>query len=63
MLAAVYFGSALEGTKIEISDMNLSMAGLLLLSVTGAAVLAVLAGWIPTLTAIRQDPADVLREE
>ncbi len=63
VLAAVYFGSALEGTKIGISEMNLSIVGLLLISVVGAAVLAVLAGWIPTLTAIRQDPADVLREE
>lgn len=63
VLAAVRFGGALEGTKIGISDMNISVAGLLLLSVVGAAVLAVLAGWIPTLTAIRQDPADVLREE
>ncbi|MCP4259397.1 MAG: FtsX-like permease family protein [Planctomycetes bacterium] len=63
VLAAVYFGSALEGAKIGISDMNLSISGLLVLSVGGAAVLAVLAGWIPTLTAIRQDPADVLRQE
>ncbi|MBN1804022.1 MAG: FtsX-like permease family protein [Sedimentisphaerales bacterium] len=63
VLAAVYFGNALEGTKTGISDMNISIAGLLALSVGGAAVLAVLAGWIPTLTAIRQDPADVLREE
>jgi ABC-type lipoprotein release transport system permease subunit len=63
VLAAVYFGSALEDTQIGISDMNLSVAGLLVLSVVGAAVLAVIAGWIPTLTAIRQDPAEVLREE
>jgi putative ABC transport system permease protein len=63
VLAAVYFGSALEGTQIRISDMNLSLAGLLVLSVGGAAVLAILAGWIPTLTATRQDPADVLRQE
>ena len=63
VLAAVYFGSALEGTRIGISDMNLSIAGLLLLSVGGAAILAVLAGWIPTLSATRQDPADVLRQE
>jgi len=63
VLAAVRFGGALEGTKIGISEMNISLIGLLLLSVVGAAVLAVLAGWIPTLTAIRQDPADVLREE
>ena len=63
VLAAVYFGAALEGTQIGISDMNLSVAGLLVLSVGGAAVLAVIAGWIPALTAIRQDPAEVLREE
>lgn len=63
VLAAVYFGSALEDTKIGIIDMNLPIVALLVLSVGGAAVLAVLAGWIPTLTAIRQDPADVLREE
>ncbi|MHC4727969.1 MAG: ABC transporter permease [Planctomycetota bacterium] len=63
VLAAVYFGSALEGTRIGISDMNLSVAGLMVLSVGGAAVLAVVAGWIPTLTATRQDPADILRQE
>ncbi|MBW7991167.1 MAG: FtsX-like permease family protein [Planctomycetes bacterium] len=63
VLAAVYFGAALEGTRIGIADMDFSLAGLLALSVGGAAVLAVIAGWIPTLTAIRQDPAAVLREE
>jgi len=63
VLAAVYFGAALEDTRIGIADMDLSLAGLLVLSVGGAAVLAVIAGWIPTLTAIRQDPAEVLREE
>ncbi len=63
VIAAVYFGAALEGTKMGISDMNLSLIGLLVLSVGGAAILAVLAGWIPTLTATRQDPADVLRQE
>lgn len=63
VLAAVYFGSALEDAKIRISDMNLSIVGLLVLSVVGAALLAVIAGWIPTLMAIRQDPAEVLREE
>ncbi len=63
VLAALYFSAALEDTRIGITDMDLSVAGLLALSVGGAAVLAVIAGWIPTLTAIRQDPADVLREE
>ncbi len=63
VLAAVYFGAALEDTRIGITDMDLSVAGLLVLSVGGAAILALIAGWIPTLTAIRQDPAEVLREE
>lgn len=63
VLAAVYFSAALEGTRIWIAGTDLSVAGLLVLSVGGAAALAVIAGWIPTMTAIRQDPADVLREE
>jgi len=63
VLAAVYFSAALEGTRIWITGTDLSVAGLLVLSVGGAAALAVIAGWIPTMTAIRQDPADVLREE
>ncbi len=63
VLAAVYFSAALEGTRIWITGTNLSVAGLLVLSVGGAAALTVIAGWIPTMTAIRQDPADVLREE
>ena len=63
VLAAVYFSAALEGTRILITGTDLSVAGLLGLSVGGAAALAVIAGWIPTMTAIRQDPADVLREE
>ncbi len=63
VLAAVYFSTALEGTRIQITSMDISAAGLLVLSVGGAAALAVIAGWIPTMTAIRQDPADVLREE
>jgi len=63
VLAAVYFSAALEGTRIGITGTDLSVAGLLVLSVGGAAALAVIAGWIPTMTAIRQDPAEVLREE
>ncbi len=63
VLAAVYFSAALEGTRIWIAGTDLSVAGLLVLSVGGAAALAVIAGWIPTMTAIRQDPAEVLREE
>ena len=63
VLASVYFSTALEGTRIRITGTDLSVAGLLVLSVGGAAALAVIAGWIPTMTAIRQDPAEVLREE
>jgi putative ABC transport system permease protein len=62
-LSAAYFSAAREGTHIGITDMDLSWIGLLVLSVVGAAVLAVIAGWIPTMIATRQDPADVLREE
>lgn len=63
VLAAVYFSAALEGTRIWITGTGLSVAGLMVLSIGGAAALAVIAGWIPTMTAIRQDPAEVLREE
>jgi putative ABC transport system permease protein len=62
VVAAIYF-SAHEGTQIRIIDMNLSWAGLFLVSVGGAAALAVIAGWIPTIVAARQDPADVLRND
>ena len=63
VLAAVYFSKALEGTRTQITSMDFSVAGLFVLSVGGAAALAVIAGWIPTIMATRQDPADVLREE
>jgi putative ABC transport system permease protein len=63
VLAAVYFSAAHEGAQMRITDMNLPWAGLFLMSVGGAAVLAVIAGWIPTMVAARQDPADVLRND
>ncbi|MHC4325946.1 MAG: ABC transporter permease [Planctomycetota bacterium] len=63
VLAAVYFGAANEGPQIRMTDMNFSWATLLLASVGGAAALAVIAGWIPTIVAARQDPADVLRND
>lgn len=62
-LSAAYFGAAREGASLSMVDTGLSWVGLLVLSVAGAAALAVIAGWIPTMVAIRQDPADVLREE
>lgn len=37
--------------------------GLFLLCLITAPMLAVISGWLPTIFAIRQDPADVLREE
>lgn len=63
VLAAVYFSAAHEGTQIRMIDMDFSWIGLLLASVGGAAALAVIAGWIPTMIAARQDPADVLRND
>jgi putative ABC transport system permease protein len=60
VLAAVYFSAAHEDTQIRMIDMNMSWAGLFLLSVGGAAALAVIAGWIPTIVAARQDPAEIL---
>jgi predicted lysophospholipase L1 biosynthesis ABC-type transport system permease subunit len=63
VLAAVYFTAAREGTPIRAVDTGLPYAGLLVLSVAGAAALAVIAGWIPTVVAVRQDPAEALREE
>jgi len=62
VVAAIYF-STHEGTQIRMIDMNLSWAGLFLVSVGGAAALAVIAGWIPTIVAARQDPADILRDD
>ncbi|MGD8500141.1 MAG: FtsX-like permease family protein [Phycisphaerales bacterium] len=63
VLSAVHFSAAREGARIGITDMGLSWFSLLVLSVVGAAALAVISGWIPTMIATRQDPADVLREE
>ena len=61
VLAAVYFSATHE--QMRITDMNMPWAGLFLMSVGGAAVLAVIAGWIPTMVAALQDPADVLRND
>lgn len=62
-LSAVYFSPAAEGMDAQIIGAGFSWVGLLLVSVAGAATLAVIAGWIPTLLATRQDPAVVLRQE
>lgn len=67
VLSAVYFSAALEDIRVWISGTDFPgpglLVGLLVLSVGGATALAVIAGWIPTMVATRQDPAEVLREE
>jgi len=67
VLSAIYFSGAPEIPAARLpgrgGDIALPWAGLLLASVAGAALLTVIAGWIPTMIATRQDPADVLREE
>jgi putative ABC transport system permease protein len=63
VLSAVYFVAVREGVRVHVIETDLSWAVLLIASVGGAATLAVAAGWIPTLLATRQDPADVLRND
>ncbi|MEJ2702779.1 MAG: FtsX-like permease family protein [Sedimentisphaerales bacterium] len=63
VVAAVYFGETHEGARVAIAGTDLPWFGLLVLSVAGAAALAVIAGWIPTMIATRQDPAEVLHGE
>lgn len=70
MLSAGYFGAARDGvrsagplTELRTIDPGFAWAGLLVICVAGAAVLAVIAGWIPTMVATRQDPADILRND
>lgn len=63
ILAAIYFGEAHESAQIRMTNMDLPWAGLILASIGGATALAVIAGWIPTIVAARQDPADVLRND
>ncbi|MFW5900994.1 MAG: ABC transporter permease [bacterium] len=46
------------------NDLELSfLIWLIVLSVAGAAILSIVAGWIPALTAARQDPAEILHGE
>jgi predicted lysophospholipase L1 biosynthesis ABC-type transport system permease subunit len=63
VLAAMYFTPTAEAVEAKTIGADFSWAGLLLISVAGAAALAVIAGWIPALMATRQDPAVVLRQE
>lgn len=50
----------MEGIATAVELFNL---GLFLLALIIAPMLTVISGWLPTMVAIRQDPADVLREE
>jgi ABC-type antimicrobial peptide transport system permease subunit len=61
--AAIYFSATVEGKRIWITGSGLYVFGLMVLAVAGAAALAVIAGWIPTIMVARYEPADVLREE
>jgi ABC-type lipoprotein release transport system permease subunit len=61
VFAAVLFSSVSQDAWLWIQ--NIQILPLLLLSVIGATFLAVVAGWIPAVMAIQQDPAVVLREE
>jgi len=62
-LSAVYFDAARDSAPFASLLHSKTTGWLLLASVAGAAALAVIAGWIPTMLATRQDPADVLRIE
>ena len=61
VLSAVYLGDS--QSSLSMPRMDFSWLGLMAASVVGAAALAVVAGWIPTMVATRQDPAEVLHEE
>jgi len=52
-----------ENTKVITVAGELLNPGLFLLVMVTAPVLTVISGWLPTMVAIRQDPAEVLREE
>ena len=70
VLAAGYFGAARDEARsagllneLRTMDAGFTWVGLLVICVAGAATLAVIAGWIPTMVATRQDPADILRND
>ena len=63
LLSGFIFSNFLEGSFIRIDLGMPFLTGLIVLSVAGAALLSIIAGWIPALTAARQDPAEILHEE
>ena len=63
LLSGFIFSNFLEGSFIWIDLGVHFLIRLIVLSVAGAALLSIIAGWIPALTAARQDPAEILHEE
>ncbi len=63
MILGMVFGNEMESRYIWVSSGFPQLLYLFLLSVAGSSVLAVIAGWIPTLIAARQDPAEILHGE
>ena len=63
LLSGFIFSRFLEGSFIWIEPGIAFILWLIVLSIAGAALLSVIAGWIPALTAARQDPAEILHGE
>ena len=63
LLSGFIFSRFLEGSFIWIDLGMPLLLWLIVLSIAGAAILSVIAGWIPALTAARQDPAEILHRE
>ena len=58
-----WLGLALEEDIGPIAAGELFNPAMLLLALITAPVLTVISGWLPIMVAIRQDPAEVLKEE
>lgn len=63
LLSGFIFSRLLEGSFIWVDPGGPFLIRLIVLSVAGAALLSIIAGWIPALTAARQDPAEILHGE
>ena len=63
LLSGFIFSKFLEGSFIWIDLGMPFLIWLIVLSVAGAAILSIVAGWVPALTAARQDPAEILHGE
>ena len=63
LLSGFVFSRFLEGSFVWINLGTPFLVWLLILSIAGAALLSIIAGWIPALLAARQDPADNLHSE